>query len=241
MKIQSLISFVKVWLSFAVLALMLGACGSKRLELRSDPQGATVYTLNGDELGKTPLVLESDKLSVLSQEGLLGVRLESSGYRPLGIFLELRGNDVFNLNLEKLDESTFRTKSLIENQQKLNQMIRELLAIQGKVSAQRLDEASKDLEKFQQNYPVIAVSYVLQASIAKMKGDRLTFERAIARALQLDAEDPVALRLHNSKNVVGAATSSSSAGAAGKPGAAATNTSPVKPAATVPAKGNKKP
>ena len=187
-------------ITLSVIFSGMPSCGtlSKRVELRSEPAGAEVLTTEGEKVGTTPLVLENEILTKLSKNGRLRAVLASPGFQDRELSFEIRGSDQYDVRLTQLDTGYFSKRLLNDFPSQANAMTRELMRIQGLVFAKRLDEAGKLLAAFQSQYPNIAASYVLLASVESQRGKRDQARRYLLRAQSLDPSDPVAARILNS-------------------------------------------
>jgi Flp pilus assembly protein TadD len=99
------------------------------------------------------------------------------------------------VRLTKADQDYFSKKLLTDFSAETNKMARELMQMHGLVLAGKLDEAEKLLSEFQKQFPNIAASYVLSASIENQRGKRDSARRYLMRANQIDPNDPVVLRM----------------------------------------------
>ena len=180
------------------------ACSSivqRNLELRSNPDGAEVFDLQGKRLGVTPLKLEGDALNSVVKEGRAEVQFRAIGYGSQKLVMDVHGQDVQTVQLNPVEEGEFSLLILDQFSKKTNQLTRELLHIHGLVIGRRLPEAEEALKVFQNNYPGIAAGYALSGNIALLKGNASEARQLFLRAKSLDPYDPVVSRMLNASQL----------------------------------------
>jgi tetratricopeptide (TPR) repeat protein len=177
---------------------LLPACGGfsrVRLELKSEPSGAEISTLQGEKLGSTPLTLQDQSLEKAVRDGRLMVTLSAPGYATRELLLEFHGQDSHDVKLSRLDEDYLLKKLMTDFSRQSNELARELLQIQGLLVINKLDEAEKQLEGFQKRFPNIAASYVMLGNLEAARGDLAKARAYFVRARSIDPGDPVIARL----------------------------------------------
>ena len=186
---------LRLGLLSAVTAIITG-CASRSVELVSEPNGLEIQTLGGETLGTTPVILRDEALEkASSSDGLLAVRFVGPGYLPQTLIVEVRGADSYRMQPIKLDESFFRRYVLRDFSGEHNAMMRDMLNIQGLIRTKKFTQAEQALVTFQERFPTVAVSQVMLANLALIKGDKKQARRYLLQAQALDPKDPVILRM----------------------------------------------
>jgi hypothetical protein len=191
---------LKPWL---LCCLLLGCltfysgCGaSNRVELKTTPAGAEVFDRGDNKLGVTPLTLEGEPLERASEDKRLFVTVRNPGYESRSLILDYRGGlDTHELTLSKQEDAFFSKTTLNDFAPQVNEMVRQLLGIQGLLVVKKLDQAERELETFQKRYPQVAAGLVMQATVSISRGQSDRALGYLKRARQLDPADPVVTRM----------------------------------------------
>ena len=183
-----------------ILATACFSCAGKkaRVEVTSEPGGAEVVSFDGEKMGSTPLILEGEQLAKATKTGSLAVFISAPGYVERELVVETHGTVSYVVRLTRLDRDYFSKRLLNDFAFEANEMARELMQIQGLVLAGKLPDAEKALNAFQKKFPNVAASYVLFASIESQRGKGDQARRYLARAREIDPNDPVVIRMMNS-------------------------------------------
>ena len=183
-----------------ILATSSLSCAGKkaRVEVTSEPAGAEVVSFEGEKIGSTPLILEGEQLAKATKTGSLAVLISAPGYVERELVVETHGTASYSIRLTRLDRDYFSKRLLNDFAIETNEMARELMQIQGLVLAAKLADAEKALNEFQKKFPNVAASYVLYASIESQRGKGEQARRYLARAREIDPNDPVVIRMLSS-------------------------------------------
>lgn len=177
------------------LASRCAGLGERRITVRTVPDGAEVITAGGKSLGKTPLLLEGDKLVEAIVDGRLDVTLRAPRYVERQIAFDISGDDVHDVRLRPLDESYFSQRVMEDFGRQANDLVRHLMLAQGLAFAGRLQDAEKELNDIEKKFPNLAPIYVLRADIERLRGNMGKARSYLLRAKSVDPTDPVAARL----------------------------------------------
>jgi tetratricopeptide (TPR) repeat protein len=211
-------TIVRPWAALALAAVCGCASVKARVDIKSEPSGAEVFDRAGTKLGETPLSVEGDKLSSVTDQGFATLELRKSGYESRTLVIDTsRGMADLSLKLRTLDEAYFRKATTKEFTPEINAIARELLGIQGLIIIAARDEAEERLRKFQDEYPLVAAGYVMRANLALMRGDRSQAQGYLLRAQELDPLDPVVTRMLRGLGLGARVPASSGTDAGGKP------------------------
>jgi hypothetical protein len=190
---------VKNWspLLFCFLCFLSGCAGMRpSVEIKSEPAGAVVVSRGGENVGETPLLLETAAMEKIIDQEMYYFEVRKPGYEPRTVILDKAYvADVIELKLAPQNEGHFRTRTTTEYSKELNALARELLGIQGLLIAKKDQEAETALVKFQEQYPLVAAGYVMRANLALLRGKKNEAIPALRRAVELDLLDPVPLRM----------------------------------------------
>lgn len=174
-------------IALACHVVFLNACSSK-LEIKSSPQSAEVVSTQGDLLGKTPLVLDDDQVSKISENGLIQFKVSADGYIPRLVVADEPSTREIFVNLPKSESKTFKSEFSQDFRKDMNQMIREAFLIQQEISKGQKSVEAK-VEAFKASYPDIAYGYVISAHLALKDGNKDLARRQLLKAQKLDPED----------------------------------------------------
>jgi hypothetical protein len=147
-------------------------------------------------LGVAPLTLQGEALETVLEDGLYRISVRKEGHVSQVYHLEAGSVDRLTLKLTPATREEFSREVLPAHSKVVNEMLREILRIQGLLVVKRVPEAQTSIQAFQKAYPLVASGYVLEANLALMRGDRRSARGAVERALQLDPDDAVAVRLN---------------------------------------------
>ena len=170
-------------------------CAGSRVTLKSDPAGAQVQNFRGEVIGTTPLVLQGDRLDQAKRNGRLVLTVSHPQHLQRELVLDVHGEDSYEVALTRLDEDYFHHQLLKHYPRQSNELIRDLLQIQGYLVVNKVNEAQSALSDFQKRFPNIAAAYVLSANVALIKGDKASARSYLLRAQSLDPDDPVVARM----------------------------------------------
>lgn len=190
------IKFLNIFKILNLMAVTLAmSCTSKptKVRIESSPTAAEVY-LNNKLISKTPVELDSEKYKTEFAKPYLDIKLSQNGYEGQSVLISTKSVQTFKINLKPFDKLYFESKLLSNFQTEANELVREILQIQGLIVAQQIDQAEEKNTSFLKRYPNIAAGYVLQSSIEMAKDDKAKAVRNLQRALSLDPQDPVVLR-----------------------------------------------
>ncbi|MBY0369934.1 hypothetical protein K2X33_04555 [bacterium] len=183
---------------FGALIALMTAVGcssllSSEVELTSDPVGAHVRTFLGKDLGATPLTLSGDALGEVVQSGKLQVIVSHPGFQERELILDVHAKDAHQVKL-KAHDSAFFEQLMQTYPTQANELIRDILKIQGLLIVKQFDAADAAIQEFQKKYPTVAATYVMQGEIQKSKGNMEMARSFFLRARSLDPKDPVVQR-----------------------------------------------
>ena len=171
------------------------ACSTTRsIRIESEPSGANVLIAD-KEIGTTPFELTEDKFQEEFRESFLRVKINKNEFEEQILIVPTVGIQNFKVDLRPLDQKYFESVLLKHFQRPQNELVRELLQIQGLLFSKKNAEAEKRLQDFNKSFPNIAASYVLQANLAMINGNEDQARRFLQRALSLDPQDAVVKRM----------------------------------------------
>lgn len=185
----------------AFVILFVSACSTGQINISSNPAGAKILTINGESIGETPKTLTKKEFEKILVDKRATFILEKDGYASREVIFDVKGVENYEFKLNPLDKDYFKTKLLSQYPKEANELIREVLSIQGLIMNKKTAEAEKRVEEFQKNYPTVAAGFVLGANLAMLKNDKTTAQSHLLRAQSLDPQDPVVIRLL--KNIKG--------------------------------------
>ncbi len=180
---------------FVSYTLLLISCSSQQLVLDSTPSGADVYAQSEEKVGQTPLTLTDSVLEKVTSGDKVHIRLLKEGFSTSELVTELNGLDKYNIKLKPLDATHFQKNVLNYYQDNYNEMIRDVLMIQGLLVSRQRNQAEKTIESFIKRYPNVAAGYVMKANLALLKGKKSEARSLLIRAKNIDPDDPVVKRL----------------------------------------------
>jgi hypothetical protein len=175
---------------------LLSACGtlSRKVDVTSIPEGASVRTRQGQPLGVTPLTLEADALTQASDGNQLAVVLAAPGHLERELLMDLHARQSHTVALTPARPEAFRESLISTYASDINALSREILQIHGLIINRRAAEAEKRIAEFQKVYPSIAATHVMLARLLAKQGKPEEAKKQLLRALSLDPRDPVASR-----------------------------------------------
>jgi len=183
--------------------IMFCQCSSNQIEVQSTPSGADVLSPEGEKLGQTPLVLSGDTLVKAVRNGRLNLVVTMPKFNTRELWAEPHGDDKYELKLIPLDAGYFTQRFLHEFSPQVNEMARQLLSIQGNLLARKLKDAELGLATLQNQYPNLAATFVLEADLHLIEGDKNKAKASLQRAISIDPKDAAAVRLLRSLNAAG--------------------------------------
>jgi hypothetical protein len=173
------------------LLLLLSACASGSLNVESTPAGAEVLSANGDVLGKTPLMMESELLDKAEAGGIIALRLRAPGHITRDVFAPASSTRELSVKLMPADEQSFRNETLGQYSKEQNRILREAFRIQNLVQLGKAAEAKPLIDQFVERYPALAFSHIMLANLEIIAGRQAAAQVHLARAAALDPGDPV--------------------------------------------------
>lgn len=182
-------SLIMIWI-----ALSGTACSTSSVRIESEPPGARVVS-GGKELGQTPLDLPSGSGTTADSGPFLNLELSLHGYEPLTVLLDSKGERKVNFQLTPHQAEFFEKRILPDFQEPMNQLVREVLTLQGLIFSRQLQTVEERLDRFVQKYPNIAAGYVLQANLRLMNKKKDEALRLLERARSIDPGDAVVARM----------------------------------------------
>lgn len=166
-------------LSIILLSILLSSCSTSYL-LDSRPQGAAVFS-GTTNLGNTPLELSLDQVTEKIGEGGL-IRLETTGYYPLTVWLPNTGNQMtatVNMNPLKLSNRVSRKNTMVNvPRSKINNLTDLLLDYQTKLLKGE-QVPSADVIKLVNSNPTLGSAYFL-AAIALLNENKANESKSYA-------------------------------------------------------------
>ncbi|KYG61428.1 hypothetical protein AZI86_17085 [Bdellovibrio bacteriovorus] len=180
---------------FILVPLLLTACMSPRtIRIESTPSAAAVI-ISDKVIGETPIEISESNYPDEFKQNYLNIKITKAEHEEKSVIVPTQGLQNFTINLLELNQKYFETIVLKSFQRPQNELVRELLQIQGLLFSKKTNEAENRLQVFMKAYPNIAAGYVLQANIAIEKGNRAEAKQLIVRALSLDPNDAVVKRM----------------------------------------------
>lgn len=171
-------------------SLGLVSCSS-RLEIITRPEGAEIMSAGGEVVARTPASLEAAQISKLGDaEGALVFKLRAPGHVSRWVVTDAATTRTVNLELSKLDPSTFSSEFLDEHSQEVNRLLRRAFELQKLLQGRDLAKLQSELDSFRKDYPQLAFAHVLAARVAASQGKKEEALRHLGQARQLDPKDP---------------------------------------------------
>jgi hypothetical protein len=177
------------FLEFLILCGLLASCSSSQFNITSNPEGAEITSLQGDVLGKTPLVLDGAQKTKLAEEGILNFKISSAGHLPRLVMVDASSTREVKINLPKSDSESFKAEYSRDFATDINKMLRDAFAIQRLVAEKKNAEARTSLSKFRSEFPSAAFGYFMSAHLALLEGQRREARTQLLRAQALDPKD----------------------------------------------------
>ncbi len=182
------------WFQIIVIGSIIGtSCSSKVIRVESKPTSAQVF-LNDKPIGKTPMDLKSTDFKQEFNKPYVDIKVVNAGFEPKTMLVATNSIQKINVELKPYDKKYFETKLMSDFQDSSNELIREVLQIQGLIVAQKMDEAEEKNKNFMKRYPNVAAAFVLQSSIEVAKNNIDQAMKNLKRAAQIDPADPVVVR-----------------------------------------------
>lgn len=175
-----------------LLFLFLTACSSLKKEVRieSNPTGADIINKQKQLIGQTPYVIGEADLSKIKDGDKIYITVTKPGYEARTIITELREIDTHSVNLVAQSVESFKKDVLFQHNDRSNELVRDILVIQGLLMAGQYQECEKKISSFEERYPNIAAVYVLRANIEMIKKNKVAAMQYLKKAEKIDPDDP---------------------------------------------------
>lgn len=181
------------WVTFLFMQVIFG-CAS--LEISTEPAGADITVIssaggNALSLGKSPVLLGSDRISEITKQGPAIIRAAAEGYEATHLLVptSLRGELKASLSLKKVAVS--KDDNAEKKESDLNPLIRNILDAERSIIEKRYDDAKRIAVKIREAFPSLAISYFLEGSVYFKQGDSSAAIASLNRGLELDPDDVV--------------------------------------------------
>ena len=162
--------------------LLLGCSTDPVLSIKSNPEGASVSSLdsNGSEqdLGVTPISLKA---------GMQSLMVQKEGFEPMKILFagDSSQNYEFNLKLVKKTEDP----KLFDSKKNQEKLARSIAKANNLIHSKKYSEARSILENIVSDFPYVSVSYDLLGNIYYLQRDFKQAEQFYQKSLQLSPEN----------------------------------------------------
>lgn len=176
-------------------AAFLFSCAQKYLKIDTQPSGSQLLIKN-EVVGQTPMEINEDLIKKYSESGNLEILVRKDGYFEKGYLIKPMGLESVSIKLTELNSAEGQ-KIPINYSNKINQISRDLLVIQGLIFSKNLEQAQNKLTEFNKNNPEVAAGYSLQASIDLLNKKLGPALQNISKAKSIDKNDPHILKLYN--------------------------------------------
>lgn len=193
MKLNQLLSLVSI-------TFLLHSCaGLKKMEsyrIQSDLAEVSLFSADGEFLGKTPLELSPEQMQKISLgEDHFQFVARKEGYLDGQYSLVLTSPTTIKISLKNLSSEHFNQWVLKKYSRETNKMLKEILEIQSLVFSADRSQLEARVAQFNQTYQNIAPAYTLQGSVYLREGKVIEARQNLDRALSIDPEDLTAKRL----------------------------------------------
>ena len=149
--------------------------------IKSEPSQSEVYSLANDFLGEAPLRIHSEKVTQISEKGVISLSLRKVGHYEKQV--SFRSLGVADLSV-KLSAGPLSTIG--------NHSIKKVKISQENIIRKNYKDTRISLDKLIETYPTISSNYIFRAAIdindRKFKDERLL----LLKALKLDETNEVA-------------------------------------------------
>lgn len=181
-------------------SLILHSCaGLQKMEsfrIQSDLAEVSLYSSEGELIGKTPLELSPEQMQKLSLgEDHFQFVARKEGYVDGQYSLVLTSPTTIKISLKTLSSEHFNQWVLKKYSRETNKMLKEILEIQSLVFSADRTQLEARVAEFNQHYQNIAPAYTLQGSVYLREGRVIEARQSLDRALSIDPEDLTAKRL----------------------------------------------
>ncbi|MBT3235295.1 MAG: tetratricopeptide repeat protein [Bdellovibrionales bacterium] len=166
----------------------------EKLVIDTKPTKAKVYTVEGKEVGQTPLMLGKAESSSLRDEDFFYLVVKKPGHLDQLIVVPANGIDNYTVKLFAYNQEHFSRWVLDAYGERTNQLIRELLKIQGLLLQKKYQSAQKRLLAFQGSFPGVAASYTMLGNIHFINKQYEEAQAQFLRAISIDPQDQTATR-----------------------------------------------
>ena len=189
-------------LNFLLLSLFFSACSflgsykEKKLRIVTVPEGAEVRIGSTNQpSGVTPFELSSTDLQELRTKGYLSMNLSKRGFQEQKILISDLGIAEISVDLIPLDKDLFNRLILGTYSGQLNEILRDMLAIQGLFVLGDIANCKTKLEAFVASWPTIGAAYTMLGSIAVREKDYSLAKSYFSKAVHLDPKDSTAEKM----------------------------------------------
>ena len=168
--------------------------------IESNPAGAEVVTAKGEVVGATPLKITGEDLDKFAKDGIVSFVISKVGFVPREIVVLVNGIDLYNVELTPLNPDHFEKWVLKTYGDETNEMLRQLLQIQGFLFLQKFPLAENKITDFQKKYPNVAASYTMLGNIYYHQNKYPEARAQLLRALSIDGKDETTIRFLEAVN-----------------------------------------
>lgn len=183
------------------ICLLLAACASPEIKIDSSPSGANILSAQNEVLGQSPLVLKKAQIERLAKDDLLFLTFEKEGHEKRQVLVPSRGFDEHSVKLTPIDKKFFNQNVLVNWNKEVNELVADILTIQGLMVGRQTERAKQGLEAFEKKYPNIAAAYIFRAQLAELDGQEDLVRKYLQRAQKVAPQDPVVRRLLKRRNI----------------------------------------
>lgn len=174
----------------------LGGSKEKKFRIVTVPEGAEVRVGNsGLPPGVTPYELSSEHLQELRTNGFLSLKISKLGFQEQKIIISNLGIAEITVDLIPLDKDLFHRLVLGTYSGQLNEILRDMLAIQGLFVLGDIANCKTKLEAFVASWPTIGAAYTMLGSIAVREKDYSLAKSYFLKAVHLDPKDSTAEKM----------------------------------------------
>ena len=189
-------------LKFLIIGLIFSSCSflsankEKKLRILSVPEGAEIRIGDAPEpSGISPFDLGPEQMKVLQSRGYLSLKISKMGYQEQRILLSDLGIAEVKIDLVPLDKELFNRLVLGTYSAQINEILRDMLAIQGLFVLEDIPNCKIKLEAFVSAWPTIGAAYTMLGSIAVREKDYSLAKSFFSKAVFLDPKDSTAEKM----------------------------------------------
>ncbi len=191
------------WISLLLIAMLLNACSllkfndKKEITIASIPSSAEVVNAAGEVVGVSPISLQAETLAKLTDGDKLIFSVRKPGFETQTLVVDLSVTNISShvVKLKEQSASTFSNDILLQYSKQTNEMIREILSIQGLIVASEWALADERLNGFEKKFSNIAAALVLRANVEINRGQVPRALEYLKRARSIDPDDTYISRL----------------------------------------------